>query len=70
VLLSGLFYQYIKVKVKVKLSLCLTKHHATKTYRGMTVRVHVFVNSALNGGEWCTYPVLLSALFYKYICSY
>jgi hypothetical protein len=24
-------------KVKVKLSLCLTKHHATKTYWGMKV---------------------------------
>jgi hypothetical protein len=24
----------IKVKVKVKLSLCLTKHHAMKTYSG------------------------------------
>jgi len=27
----------IKVKVKVKLSLCLTKHHAMKTYRGVEV---------------------------------
>jgi hypothetical protein len=26
---------YHKVKVKVKLSLCLTKHHAMKTYRGI-----------------------------------
>jgi hypothetical protein len=25
---------YIKAKVKVKLSLCLTKHHAMKTYWG------------------------------------
>jgi hypothetical protein len=26
--------QHVKVKVKVKLSLCLTKHHAKKTYWG------------------------------------
>jgi hypothetical protein len=31
-------------KVKVKLSLCLTKHHAMKTDRGVT--------SALDEGEW------------------
>jgi hypothetical protein len=27
----------VKVKVKVKLSLCLTKHHAMKTYCGVEV---------------------------------
>jgi hypothetical protein len=29
--------QYVKVKVKVKSSLCLTKHHAMKTYWGVDV---------------------------------
>jgi hypothetical protein len=28
------YFPYINVKVKVKLSLCLTKHHAMKTYWG------------------------------------
>jgi hypothetical protein len=42
----------VKVKVKVKLSLCLTKHHAMKTYWGVEVKLHAFLNSALDGGEW------------------
>jgi hypothetical protein len=29
-----LIMYYAALKLKVKLSLCLTKHHATKTYRG------------------------------------
>jgi hypothetical protein len=37
---------------KVKLSLCLTKHHAMKTYWGMEVYLHAFLTSALDGGEW------------------
>jgi len=30
-------YRYPYVKVKVKFSLCLTKHHPTKTYWGVEV---------------------------------
>jgi hypothetical protein len=33
------------VKIKVKLSLCLTKHHAMKTYWGMEVWLHAFLTS-------------------------
>jgi hypothetical protein len=40
-----------KVKKKVKLSLCLTKHHAMKTYWGVEVQLHTFFTSALGGGE-------------------
>jgi hypothetical protein len=29
--------KWVKVKVKVKFSLCLTKHHAMKTYWGVEV---------------------------------
>jgi hypothetical protein len=32
-----LFDELIKVKVKGKVSLCLTKHHAMKTYWGQEV---------------------------------
>jgi len=31
--------------------LCLTKHHAMTTYRGMEVQLHAFLTSALDGGE-------------------
>jgi len=31
--------------------LCLTKYHAMKTYWGVEVNLHVFVTSALDGGE-------------------
>jgi hypothetical protein len=37
---------------KVKLSLYLTKHYAMKTYGGVDVQIHVFLTSALVGGEW------------------
>jgi hypothetical protein len=39
-------------KVKVKLSVCLTKHHTMKTYRGIQVQLHTFLTLALYGGEW------------------
>jgi hypothetical protein len=44
--------KYWPIKIKVKLSLYLTKHHATKTYGGVEVQFHVFLTSALGGGEW------------------
>jgi hypothetical protein len=40
-------------KAKVKLSLCLQiKHHAMKAYARVDVYTHVFLTSALVGGEW------------------
>jgi hypothetical protein len=41
-----------RVHVKVSLSLCLTKHHTIKTYRGVEVQLHAFLTSALDAGEW------------------
>jgi hypothetical protein len=32
-----LLWNSVKFEVKVKLSLCFTKHHAMKTYRGVEV---------------------------------
>jgi hypothetical protein len=38
---------------KVMLSLCLTiKHYAMKAYGGVDVYIHIFLISALVGGEW------------------
>jgi hypothetical protein len=37
-----------------KLSLCLTRHHAIKTYWEVEVYLHAFLTSALDGGEWST----------------
>jgi hypothetical protein len=42
----------LKVKVKVKLSLCLTKHHAMKTYRGSGGIAPYILDLVLDGGEW------------------
>jgi hypothetical protein len=39
-------------KVKVRLSLRLTKHHAMNTYWGSGDRLHAFLTSAVDGGEW------------------
>jgi len=41
------------VMVKVKLSLCLSKHHAVKTYGGAEVLLPT-LTSVLDGGEWST----------------
>jgi hypothetical protein len=38
--------------MKLKLVLCLTKYYATKTYGGMDVEIHIFLTSAVVGGEW------------------
>jgi hypothetical protein len=37
---------------KVKLSLSLIKHYAMKAYGGVDVYIHIFLTSALAGGEW------------------
>jgi hypothetical protein len=42
---------------KIKLSLCLTKYHSIKTYWIMEVRLHAFLISALDGGEWSASPL-------------
>jgi hypothetical protein len=34
------------------LSLCLIKHYAMKAYGEMDVWIHIFLTSALVGGEW------------------
>jgi hypothetical protein len=39
-------------KGKAKLSLCLTKHHATKTYWGSGGIVPHILDFTLDGGEW------------------
>jgi hypothetical protein len=39
-------------KSKVQLSLCLTKRYAMKVCGGVEVSIHVFLASALVGGEW------------------
>jgi hypothetical protein len=41
-----------EANVKVNLFLCLTQHHAMKTYRGVEVWLHTFLTSAPDGGEW------------------
>jgi hypothetical protein len=43
----GIFHLCLKVKV---MSLCLTKHHAMKTY--WEVEVYAFLTLALDGDEW------------------
>jgi hypothetical protein len=40
------------VKGKKVKSLCLTKHHAMKTYWEVEVQLHASLTSALDGGEW------------------
>jgi hypothetical protein len=42
--------------IKVKLSLCLTKHHAMKTYGGVKVQFYAFLTSVLDGGDWSASP--------------
>jgi hypothetical protein len=32
--------------------MCLTKHYAMKKYGGVGVYIHIFLTSALVGGEW------------------
>jgi hypothetical protein len=46
--LLGMTSKYLSVK----LSLCLTKHHAVKTYWGVEVQRHTFLTAALEGDEW------------------
>jgi hypothetical protein len=50
---SRVILEEVKEKVKVKVSLCLTKHHAMKTYWGVEVYSSTaFLTSTLDGGEW------------------
>jgi hypothetical protein len=39
-------------EVNVNLTLCLIKHHATKTSRRVEVQFHTFLTSAVIGVEW------------------
>jgi len=32
--------------------MCVIKHQAKKTYRGVELQLHIFIISALDGGEW------------------
>jgi hypothetical protein len=43
-----LFY----IKVKVTLSLCLTKHHAMKTYGEVETAPHILLTFSLDEREW------------------
>jgi hypothetical protein len=38
--------------LEVKVRLSLFKHHAMKAYGGVNVQIHIFLTSALAGGEW------------------
>jgi hypothetical protein len=40
------------IKKKVKLSVLNTTHYAMKAYGGMDVWTHIFLTTALVGGEW------------------
>jgi hypothetical protein len=42
-------YTSIPHKVKLKLFLCLTNHHAMKTYGRVDVWIHILLTSALTG---------------------
>jgi hypothetical protein len=42
-------FSYSTVKVK---SLSLTKRYAMEAYRGVEVKIHVFLTSVLVGSEW------------------
>jgi len=43
-------FVFLQLTTPWKCILCLTKHHATKTYGGEEVYTHTFLTSALCGG--------------------
>ena len=43
---------YFYSKTKGYLHLCLIKHHATQMYRGVEIKLYMFLSSARDGGEW------------------
>jgi hypothetical protein len=45
-------HQFLLYYLLVRLSLCLTKQYAMKTDGGADVQIHIFLTSALAGGEW------------------
>jgi hypothetical protein len=55
--------------LKVKLLLCLTKHHAIKTYGTVEVWLIAFITSALEGDEKCNKYLRSSALCGLYKCG-
>jgi hypothetical protein len=50
VVLPHLSRKFTTIK-KVKLFLCLIKHYIIKTYGGVDVEIHIFLISAVVGGE-------------------
>jgi hypothetical protein len=70
-LMNIYIYIYVLHVKKVKLSLCLTKHHAMKTYWGVEEELHAFLTSILDavwGVKQTTHPHLVTRS--KNECSY
>jgi len=42
----------VTILVKIKLSLCLTKYRTLKTYGEVELKLHAFLSSPQDGGEW------------------
>lgn len=50
--LTTKFSIVLNSKVNLKVSLCLSKHHAVKTYAGVKVTLHSFIIAALDVEKW------------------